>query len=416
MNEPFIPIQSPKLPIPICAPISKKSPFNQTVIITIVVGFELFLYGLLTQITESLKLSVYTAVGILLIITSLVLVKNQKYGKILFSIITWTITLSILILTLLIIINPFGILFLIALTANFSTETIAQIGFIIGLNIYMHSANKTLSDYIKHNTVQTLNITSKLLYFGLFIICLSMATFLYPLIYPSQGKAKEFKSYLENKYHEKFELSNFKTTSKYENSFVSCDELIATAHPKNNHEITFEVSSFIRNCKGYDKYYDDYIDKSLKYKISKKIKEVFGVTPKYDIDLSFDSRGQTSNKNIQPILTLSIFIESSLTKDNVNLSEEQIREMSNYIVNELGLTEFYFYYIIKSQLSADEFQRLQIEPGIKVNCQEKFSIDYNNYQQINTDVNLKKYYSPKECIYNLGKSQTSINYVDTYPN
>ena len=412
MDKPVIPIQPPKLPIPICAPIPQKSPVKQTAFITIIIGVVLFSYNFLIQTTESSPTFTYLIIGTIFITTGLILLKNQKYGKILFSFITWAITISIVILTFLIIINPFFVLILIALTANFSSETLAQIGLIIGLNIYMHSANKTLSDYMKYNTSRKLNIISKLLYFSLLIIFLSITTSLYPLIYPSQGKAKEFKLYLENKYHEKFELSNFRTTTSYENSFVSCDKLIATAHPTNNREITFEVSSFIRNCKGYDKYYDDYVDKSLKYKINKKIKEVFSVTPKYDIDLSFNSRMQT----IQPILTLSIFIESSLTKDNINLSEEQIRAMSNYIVNELGLTEFYFYYIIKSQLSADEFQRLQIEPGIKVNCQEKFSIDYNNYQQINTDVNLKKYYSPKECIYNLGKSQNCINYVDTYPN
>lgn len=404
MDKPVIPIQSPKLPIPICAPIPQKSPVKQTAIITIIIGVGLFSYNLLLQTTKSTQTFTYLIIGAIFITTGLILLKNQKYGKILFSFITWAITLSILILTLLIIINPFGILFLIALTANFSAETIAQIGFIIGLNIYMHSANKTLSDYIKHNTVQTLNITSKLLYFGLLIIFLSITTSLYPLIYPSQGKAKEFKLYLENKYNEKFELSNFRTTTSYKNSFVSCDELISTAHPTNNREITFEVSSFIRNCKGYDKYYDDYIDKSLKYKISKKIKEVFGITPKYDLDLSFDS-----------ILTLSTFVESSLTKDNVNLSEEQIRAISNYIVNELGLTKFNFHYIMKSQLSADELQDLRIEPSVKVNCQEQFSIDHNNYQQINTDINLRKYYSPKECVYNIGRSQTTINFVDTYP-
>lgn len=432
--------QQPELLIQSSSQVQKISPVKQTAAITIIIGLLLFCYNIsLIQNPKSQQIFIYFIAGIIFIITGLILIKNLKYGKILFSITTWLSITPFVVLFLNIFMSPLGMLSLLALMLNLSPNIFGQIGLIIGLNIYMHSANRTLSRYIKlNNSVdQNSNIIikqSKLSYFGLFVICISIAAVLYsnfvPSINPSLGKDKEYETYLENKYNEKFELFDYKTTTEHETSFTTCDKLTAKARPIKNHNITFEISSYTRNCASYDKFYDDYASKLWEYEekssVEKKLKEVYGTMPEYDIKITLDSdivfsKGTPPSintiidSNYRPYIFLNTYLDYALTKDNVFISEERVRTMSSFIINELGFTDFYFDYNMKDPKppTTDVYKGFNVKQS-DIRCMDRFSIDSENYRQMSVSDNLEEYYS-KICTYDTKESKGGGIARGTYP-
>lgn len=406
-DTPFIPIQQSEPLIQTNAQITEKSPIKKVAIITIVVGLVACGYNLiLAQAPKPTFDYLYYIEGIALIATGLVLLLNQKYSKIIFSIITWLsrpyLLFMLLIISIINLLNPRPII-------------ASQEVLVISLLIYIHSTKSIICKYVKLNkaagqvtkvTIKYSKLSHYISYASLLLIFISIIALscsIYGLIIdPSYGKTKEYESYLENKYNEKFEVFDFKTTAgSVTETFTSYDRLTAKAYPINNRGMTFEVSSDIRNytndCSDYT---DDYTSKvwesEEKPKIEKKLKEVYGTVPKYEISIvpnddprviipngAVQSFDKAIASNYKPYLHLTTYIVGTGEYD-IDTWEVQFRTMSNYIANELGFTDFSFDYIIRSEVSSTHLV-----------CEEQLASSNTNYQDINTDFYLGEYYTKK---------------------
>lgn len=427
--------------------------FKRVTITLVIIAASFFLYNfLLSQNVKYFHVYNYYLIGFVFLVSAAILHFKRRAGMRFFSVLTWATTVYAgytLILLLAGSLNPFfflGLLF----NAQAQISYGAQLLFLLGLLIYMHSTRKIFSGlrFTNGGAVDARlvvgNKLKKRARIGIILALIGFVVIGYIALQaatkvaldkadPSHGKSKELEAFLENKYGEKFALSNFSTTRQWRSSFESWQELKADARPAKNSDILFEIKGCVENCESSQKYSDTYVYEYWAYEqkptVEKKLAEVYGTVPEYKIKIGLGYSGKKalpdgpppSFKTIladsayKPSIQVSTYQNGTFTKENIGQSEERTRVMTSF-VRSLGVSSFSFSYVMKDPAPAPE-SVYRAPRGVNqsdVHCAESLSISEAKYSDMEKAVNLKKYYG-KTCSYKTDTGSGGGVVRGTYP-
>lgn len=377
----------------------------------------------------------YYAAGAAFAFVAATLYLRPKLGLKLFTVLVWGTAAYLIytaLLSLLALGNPFFILGVLFNPLRFINYG-AQVAFVICLFLYLRSVRrifKTLK-FSVDGSLDARQIIPEVLQkrarkwlmvslAALIIVAISFvpgaAKIFVNKVDPSGGNSHKMEQYLEKKYSEKFTLSKFKTNKQWRSSFESSLELKAEASPVKNPDIRFEVRGCIENCEPNDTFNDRYVYEYWAYEqkpvVEKKLLEVFGTIPEYEIEIHFDYRVVEqfsgtpppfetirSNPAYKPSISLSTYMPGVFTLENVHQAEAKTRVMTEYM-SSLGVVNFSFGYVMKDpNPPTDETYKGGIDiKRSDIHCFESLGIDEKEIGKMRLAQNLSEFYN-KWCSY-----------------
>lgn len=409
---------------------------KKTAVTLIAIAVLFIVYNsMLLQNEEYPDVYTYYIFATLFLGAGVVLLYKTLLGVKMFTFLTWATTVYAGYIVLSLAFKLAASFLLLSLLFNVQAQLslVAQLIFIVGLVLYMHSTRRALANlrFTKGSSVDArivldANMPKKarvglilasigLIVVGLFSVQAVAKVFTYKTD-PSGGNSQKVEQYLEDKYGEKFKLTNFETSKQWHSSFESWQKIKADAQPVNNPDITFEVSGCIEKCKDNQTFSDKYVYEYWAYgqrpAIEAKLKEVYGTVPEYKIQMGLSLGGKRTLpkkslvefKEIQadnaykPFISLTTYQNGTFTKDNIAESERRTRAMTTFMPS-LDMTDFTFAYTMKNTAppSVSEYRATGVERS-DIHCSESLSIDEKEYSDMQSAGNLKKFYH-KSCGY-----------------
>lgn len=407
-----------------------------TVILAAIAVFFIIYNTILLQNEKYAHTYTYYVFAALYLSTGVLMRYRTQLGIKIFTLLTWATTIYAGFIALGLVTQLAFSFLLLSLLFNpmAGISLAAQLLFLVGLVLYMHATKRALANirFAQNGAIDARVVVDDklpkwgrkglvLAGIGLIVVSiLSLPTLTKAALHgsdPSGGNSQEIEEYLEDKYGEKFTLSNFETSKQWRSSFESWQKIKADARPVKNPAITFEVSGCIENCEADDKFSDRYQYEYWAYSqrpvVEAKLKEVYGTVPEYKIQVGLSLAGSRqlpekplvefkdiqTNPSYKPFIEVTTYQNGTFTKENIAESERRTREMTSFVKN-LGMSKYSFTYTMKDPSSPAKSEYSGPE-GVKqsdIHCSESLSIDDKEYDTMQGAINLKDFYH-KGCSY-----------------